>query len=85
MKMRIDAEFDGGNIEVVEAGDAAGIRLRIRKDNLSDFYQWFYFRVSGARGEECVIHILNAGGAAYPGGFRDYRVLCSFDRVEWFR
>lgn len=85
MKMQVDAEFDGGNIEVVESGDAGDIRLRIRKDNLSEFYQWFFFRVSGVRGEDCGIGILNAAGAAYPEGFRDYRVLCSFDRVEWFR
>ena len=85
MKMKIDSGFDGGNIEVVDAGDRRDIRLRIRKDNLSEFYQWFYFRVSGVRGEDCVIRILDAAGAAYPGGFRDYRVLCSFDREEWFR
>lgn len=85
MKMRIDAEFDGGNIEVVDAGDCRDIRLRIRKDNLSEFYQWFFFRVSGVRGEDCGIGILDAAAAAYPEGFRDYRVLCSFDRVEWFR
>ena len=83
--MQIDAEFDGGNIEVVDAGDGRDVRLRIRKDRLSDFYQWFYFRVSGVRGEDCAIDVLNAGGAAYADGFRDYRVLCSFDRVEWFR
>ena len=85
MKLKIDAGFDGGNIEVVEAADAGDIRLRIRKDNLSEFYQWFYFRISGMRGEDCAVRILDAAGVAYPGGFRDYRVLCSFDRKEWFR
>lgn len=85
MKMMIDSGFDGGNIEVVDAGDVRDVRLRIRQDNLSDFYQWFYFRASGVRGRDCGISILNAGSAAYPGGFRDYRVLCSFDRQHWFR
>ena len=85
IEMGIDASFDGGNIEVVDAADVRDIRLRIRKDHQSDFYQWFYFRVSGIRGHGCRISIVNAGGAAFPGGFRDYRVLCSFDRQQWFR
>lgn len=85
MKMKIDSGFDGGNIEVVDAGDHRDIRLRIRKDRLSEFCQWFYFRVSGVRGEDCVVRIVDAAGVAYPEGFRGYRVLCSFDRVEWFR
>ena len=47
----IDAAFDSGNIEIVSiAGSSA--RLRIRRDNRSDFYQWFHFRVAGAAGRE---------------------------------
>ncbi len=83
--MKIDAGFDGGNIEVAAAPGDGGTRLRIRRDHQSDFYQWFYFRVAGVRGADCALRIVNAGGAAYPEGFRDYRVLCSFDRREWFR
>ena len=41
--IQIDAAFDSGNIEVLSI-DGAGARLRIPKDNQSDFYQWFHFR-----------------------------------------
>ncbi len=82
--MLISQGFDGGNIELVSADDN-NIQLTIRKDNKSDFYQWFYFRLSGARGVECTLEILNGARAAYPDGFRDYRVAYSYDRQEWLR
>lgn len=83
--MHISQSFDGGNIEVVSCADPADIRLEIRPDRGSAFYQWFYFRLAGARGIACTMRILNAGGAAYPDGFRDYRVLYSYDRRDWLR
>lgn len=46
----ISSNFDAGAIEVVNADDPADIRLRIRPDTHADFAQWFYFRVSDARG-----------------------------------
>ena len=48
--IRISAAFDGGNIEVVEDHGGGRFDLRIRPDNASDFFQWFYFRVTGAKG-----------------------------------
>ncbi|HEY8351127.1 MAG TPA: M14-type cytosolic carboxypeptidase, partial [Sphingomonadales bacterium] len=66
--IRITDAFDGGNIIVRSLDDPEDIQLEIRKDNGSDFYQWFYYRLTGARGEECVMKILNAGGAAYAKG-----------------
>ena len=50
--MEISQSFDGGNISVVECSDPAKIQLEIKKDNNSDFYQWFYFRLSGAKNQQ---------------------------------
>lgn len=83
--MEISQSFDGGNISVVECSDPAKIKLEIKKDSNSDFYQWFYFRLSGAKNQQCVLNILNATNAAYPEGFRNYRVLYSYDRKNWLR
>lgn len=83
--MHISQHFDSGNIEVDAIGKTGDIRLHIRQDAHSDFYQWFHFRLAGARGQHCRIVIANAAGAAYPDGFRDYRVLYSYDRMEWRR
>ena len=83
--MQISQNFDGGNIEVVSAESAHDIRLNIRHDQDSEFYQWFYFRLSGARDIACTLKILNAAGAAYPKGFENYRVAYSYDRQHWNR
>lgn len=83
--MEISANFDGGNISVIECIDPSNIQLEIRKDNNSDFYQWFYFRLSGVKNRPCVINILNTEGAAYPRGFENYRVAYSYDRKNWLR
>lgn len=51
-KIHISAEFDAGNIKVVDASDPSNIQLHIRpdphtpKDGRAHF-QWFYFQVSG--------------------------------------
>ena len=83
--MRISSKFDGGNITCLACDEAEDIRLTIDKDSNSDFYQWFHFRLTGARGRACALKIVNAGGAAYPGGWKDYRAVASYDREEWFR
>ena len=33
---------------------------------MSDFYQWFHFRLAGAAGREVTLRIVNCAGAAYP-------------------
>lgn len=83
--MRITDAFDSGNIIVKSIDDPQNITLDIRKDNGSDFYQWFHFRLTGARGTECVMKIENAGGAAYARGFENYKAAASYDRETWFR
>ncbi len=83
--MIISSDFDGGNIHCIDAGNNADVQLEIKKDNNSDFCQWFYFRASNARGENCVFKIINAGIATYPRGWREYRAVASYDRENWFR
>src|SRR5580765_2688634 len=83
--MRITSNFDSGNIECLDCSNPTDIRLAINKDRNSDFYQWFHFRLVGARGLDCALRIMNAGGAAYPKGWENYRACASYDRRDWFR
>lgn len=85
MTLHINAAFDAGNIIVETAEDPSDIRLSIRKDTESDFYQWFHFRLTGAKNTPCTLRITNAAGAAFKGGWEDYRVVASYDREDWFR
>jgi murein tripeptide amidase MpaA len=84
MALTISSAFDAGNIRVVkQSGDT--IDLEIVHDHMSDFYQWFYFRVAGGAGRELTLRITNCAGAAYPHGWPDYKGVMSLDREEWVR
>jgi murein tripeptide amidase MpaA len=83
--MQISSTFDGGNIACRASDDPSNIRLEIRKDAHSDFYQWFYFRLSGAEGTACKMVVENAAGAAFIGGWENYNACASYDRKSWFR
>lgn len=83
--MRISCNFDGGNIEVVSADDPQDIQLRIRKDNQSDFHQWFYFRLESEPLTSHRITIVDLDKTAYPDGWPGYNAVVSYDRDEWFR
>ncbi len=85
MSLSIDSDFDGGNIRCLDATSAANIRLEIVPDAKAEFFQWFYFRLSGARGRDCVLKIENAGAASYPAGWRGYRAVASEDGESWTR
>ena len=80
--LHINAAFDGGNIRVVGI-DGDRIDLEIVKDHASDFYQWFYFRVAGAKGRSLTLRIVNAGGSAYPFGWPGYKARVSTDLLTW--
>lgn len=82
MSIQINAAFDGGNIRMV-AVDGDRIDLEIAQDHQSDFYQWFYFRVAGAKGRTLSYRILNAGKSAYPFGWPGYKARVSTDRLTW--
>jgi murein tripeptide amidase MpaA len=83
--MKISANFDSGNIEIVSLDSPSNARLRIRKDSYSDTFQWFHFRVHGAEGYPCIFHIENAGESSYPEGWDGYQTVASYDRIVWFR
>ncbi|MEL6324504.1 MAG: M14-type cytosolic carboxypeptidase, partial [Pseudomonadota bacterium] len=85
MTVFIHSQFDSGNIECTSLEDLENIRLRIRTDRDSDFYQWFHFRLSGAGGKPCRMVIENAADAAYPAGWPDYHACASYDYETWFR
>ncbi|WP_375289105.1 M14-type cytosolic carboxypeptidase [Qipengyuania sp.] len=82
--IRIDAQFDSGNIEVLEVSGQRA-RLAIPKDHMSEFRQWFHFRVSGAKGRELELVITGLNDSAYPGGWPDYDACVSEDRHYWGR
>lgn len=81
----ISDAFDGGNIEVVSAADPGDIQLRIRPDVGGEHFQWFYFRVAGARGRSLRLRIVNARDASYEQGWPGYRACVSSDLKQWKR
>lgn len=83
--MRISSQFDSGNIEIIDATDASNVQLAIRKDNQSEFYQWFHFKLFNKARTEHTIHLTNAGTSAYVEGWEDYQAVASYDREHWFR
>lgn len=83
--MQISANFDSGNIHVIQAEHPEQIELNIRKDNQSDFFQWFHFKLHNNIRCQHIINISNAGQAAYLEGWPDYQAVASYDRQYWFR
>ena len=84
-KIQISSTFDGGNIKVQSLEDHSNIRLEIRPDNNSDYFQWFHFRVTGAKGLSLKIVLVNASKAAFPDGWLNYNACASVDRKVWTR
>ena len=84
MNLSISSAFDGGNIRLVGI-EGNRVDLEIVKDNRSNFYQWFYFRLTGAAGEPVELRILNCLESAYPHGWPGYRACMSHDREYWER
>ncbi len=85
MAISITSAFDSGNIEVVDHPAADHVRLRIRRDAGGEFFQWFHFRVAGARGVPIRLDIIGLGESAYPGGWPQYRARVSEDRETWLQ
>jgi murein tripeptide amidase MpaA len=78
----ISADFDAGNIRVMaRKGDC--FELEIVKDHESDFFQWFHFRVTGAKGRTLELRVTNAHASAYPLGWPGYSARVSSDRRQW--
>jgi murein tripeptide amidase MpaA len=81
----ISAPHDSGNIDVLDAGNAADIRLALRKDTAADFSQWFYFRVVGGSDRALSFTIEGLDGTSYVRGWENYNVAASYDLEHWFR
>jgi len=84
-KFTISAQFDSGSIEVIDVSDSKNVQLNIKKDNASDFFQWFHFSLNGEVGETYKLRLLNAGQSSYHKGWIDYDVCTSYNRQDWFR
>ena len=56
MTLHISSAFDSGNI-VVDAVSGTTATLSIRKDQDSEFYQWFHFRAAASAGEAVTLRI----------------------------
>ncbi len=82
MTIQLNAAFDSGNIRLIDI-DGDTVDVEIVADHLSDFFQWFHFRVAGAKGRTLTFRILNAGKAAYAFGWPGYRARVSTDRDAW--
>lgn len=83
--MHITANFDAGNIDVINMDNKKDIQLAIRPDVGEAFFQWFNFRLSGDVGEQYVLNIVNAGESSYLEGWENYEAVASYDREYWFR
>lgn len=83
--MQINSNFDGGNIIAHLVDKADDIQLKIKSDAGDEFFQWFYFRLTGGGGKDCRLNIINAGEASYIKGWDGYRAVASYDRKTWFR
>ncbi len=83
--LHISSRFDAGAIDVVSLADPQDIQLNIRADNASQYAQWFYFCLHGAKGTPVRLRFLNAGQSAYPKGWDGYRVAYSDDHQNWLR
>jgi murein tripeptide amidase MpaA len=80
----ITSAFDSGNI-VIDQIDGATAKLSIRKDNESDFFQWFHFRAAAPAGTRLTLRITGLADAAYPDGWPSYQAVVSEDRENWGR
>lgn len=83
--LAINQAFDAGNIEVIDSHNPSHIQLRIRPDHQSEFFQWFYFRVTGAQEQPLNLHFTNAKEAAFKEGWDGYQAFASYDQEFWFR
>ena len=66
MPIKINSQFDSGNIKLLGIDDSGVVRLEIEKDRSSDFLQWFHFSLTGAKGKTCQISIETQEQLATP-------------------
>ncbi len=84
--MQISANFDSGNIEVIDASNPQRVLLAMRPDLNSHHFQWFHFKVEGlVPGQRYGFSLTNAGQSAYNQAWDGYHAVASYDQRNWFR
>jgi murein tripeptide amidase MpaA len=84
--LSISADFDSGNIEVIDASSPAHIQLAMRPDTQSPHFQWFHFKADGLKiGEPHHFSLNNAGQSSYNQAWTGYNAVASYDHQDWFR
>lgn len=83
MAISISSAFDSGNIRVLGQTGPHHFALAIQADAGGEFFQWFHFRVAGAKGVPLTLDITGLEKSAYPGGWPDYQARISADRQRW--
>ncbi len=78
-------QFDGANINIIDAQHPNDIQLAIREDNASEFLQWFSFRIYAPKGTKLHIRIINANETSYAKGWINYRARYSYDEKTWLQ
>ncbi|MNF31223.1 Zinc carboxypeptidase [compost metagenome] len=84
--LQITADFDSGNINVLDASDPLQVRLAMRPDTQSAHFQWFHFKAEGLMpGQRHTFRLENAGQSSYNKAWSGYRAVASYDHINWFR
>ncbi|MEB0079548.1 M14-type cytosolic carboxypeptidase [Pseudomonas sp. CCI3.2] len=84
--LKISADFDSGNIEVIDASNPSRTILAIRPDTRSPHFQWFHFKVENLHvGHAHAFSLNNAGQSSYSRAWSGYNVVASYDHEHWFR
>ena len=84
--LSISADFDSGNIAVIDASDPQRIQLAIRPDTKSPHFQWFHFKVDGMQvGQPHAWSLTNASESSYNRAWTGYNAAASYDQKTWFR
>ncbi|MFJ4586441.1 M14-type cytosolic carboxypeptidase [Pseudomonas moraviensis] len=82
----ISANFDSGNIQVIDISNPLNPVLAIRPDTRSPHFQWFHFKASGLHvHQEHWFRLVNASQSTYSKGWPGYQAVASYDHVNWFR
>lgn len=85
MRIKINSNFDSGNIDVVSYEDDNSVILKIKPDTAANFKQWFHFKAHCQPLTDYKLHIIDLADSSYPGGWTDYQAVASYDCQDWFR
>ncbi len=91
-RLSVSSAFEGGSIDVDAADDPQDVRLRLKPDDDEIDTHWFYFRLTGARDQDCKLTFVNsdrmarlAGREEVPDCWTGYRPWVSDDGEAWRR